>query len=316
MKTSHLLAGMLLSAGIALCARADTPGPQTAAVAVAARVTDGENQIRLSRVTPGYWRVTLHNPPFNIFGPGTISQLRTVVAAIEGDPQVKVVVFESDVPGFFMTHFDFVPPLEETTGLPPGKTGLPQLPDILVRLSKAPVVSIAMIRGRATGVGSELALACDMRFASRENALLSQFEIGAGFVPGGGPSARLPRLIGRGRALEVLTTGTYLNADIAERYGYVNRSLPDVELDAFVDTMARRIAGFSKQTLADIKRLVDASSLPPDDQFGVEWQTFLDSVRRPAAQSRIGELMKQGLQRDAELEQHLDQRTGKLPPSN
>ena len=128
---------------------------------------------------------------------------------------------------------------------------------MLVRLSKAPVVSIASIRGRATGVGSELALASDMRFASREKAMLSQFEIGAGFVPGGGPMARLPRLMGRGRALEVLMTGSYLDGELAERYGYVNRALPDAELDAFVDAMARRIAGFDKQTIADIKRLVD-----------------------------------------------------------
>jgi enoyl-CoA hydratase/carnithine racemase len=129
----------------------------------------------------------------------------------------------------------------------PNAAGLSPLPDALVRLSRAPVVSIASIRGRATGVGSELALACDMRFAGIERAILSQFEVGAGFVPGGGPMARLPRLIGRGRALEVLIGADDISGDLAERYGYVNRALPDAELDAFVEALAMRIASFDKQ---------------------------------------------------------------------
>ena len=290
-------------------AQDSTPGPQNASRRSA---TEAQDQVRLTRVTPGYWRVTFHNPPFNIYGPNTMPQLNKVVTAIETDPQVKVVVFDSDVPGFFLTHYDLIPPLTDTTKLPPGATGLPQLPDMLVRLSKAPVVSIASIRGRATGVGSELALASDMRFASREKAMLSQFEIGAGFAPGGGPMARLPRLMGRGRALEVLMTGTYLDGELAERYGYVNRSLPDAKLDGFVDGMARRIAGFDKQTIADIKRLVDASSLPTNEQIGAEWEAFLASVQRPAAQQRIGTLMQQGLQTSRDLEQRLDDYTGKL----
>src|SRR6202043_1114602 len=131
--------------------------------------------------------------------------------------------------------------------LPSGPTGLPQLPDMLVRLSRAPVVSIASIRGRATGAGSELALPSDMRFASREKAILSQFEVGAGLVPGGGPMARLPRLIGRGRALEVLLGADHVPGDLAELYGYVNRAFPDSDLDAFVESLATRIASLDKQ---------------------------------------------------------------------
>ena len=173
-----------------------------------------KQEIRLERLTPEYWRVTLDNPPFNIFGPETIPQLNSVITQIETDPKVKVVVFQSAVPGFFLTHYDFVSPLSATTGISPGATGLPALPDMLVRLSRAPVVSIVSIRGRATGVGSELSLASDMRFASREKALLSQWEIGAGLVPGGGPMARLPRLIGRGRALEVLLSGEDIPGDL------------------------------------------------------------------------------------------------------
>src|SRR5262245_8972190 len=163
-----------------------------------------------------------------------------------------------------MTHYDFLAPLEATTRMPPGPTGLQPLPDLLVRLSRAPVVSIASIRGRATGVGSELALACDMRFASRERAVLSHFEVGAGVVPGGGPMARLPRLMGRGRALEVLLGADDLPGDLAAQYGYVNRALPDADLDAFVEELAARIASFDKRALRETKRLVDVASLPPD----------------------------------------------------
>ena len=147
--------------------------------------TATNRQIYLARRSPHYWRVTIDDPPLNIFGPDKIPQLNEIVTAIETDDEVKVVVFDSAVPGFFLTHYDFLARLEDTTGLPPGPTGLQPLPDMLVRLSRAPVVSIAAIRGRATGVGSELALACDMRFASREKAILSQFEVGAGVVPGG-----------------------------------------------------------------------------------------------------------------------------------
>src|ERR1700677_1996823 len=188
--------------------------------------TVATHEIRVERRLPSYWRVTFDLPPVNIFGPKETLQLGEIITAIERDEQLKVVVFDSAVDGFFLTHYDFLAPLEESAKIPPGPTGLQALPDMLVRLSRAPVVSIASIRGRATGVGSELALASDMRFASREKAILSQWEVGAGLVPGGGPMARLPRLIGRGRALEVLLSSNGIRGDLAESYGYVNRSLP------------------------------------------------------------------------------------------
>ena len=202
-------------------------------------------QVHLARRSPGYWRVTFDIPPLNIFGPETIPQVNEIVTALETDEYVRVVVFDSAVEGFFLTHYDFLAKLEDSTSLPPGPTGLQPLPDMLVRVSRAPVVSIAAIRGRATGAGSELALASDMRFASREKAILSQWEVGAGLVPGGGPMARLPRLIGRGRALGVLLGADDINGELAERYGYVNRALPDAELDAFIDRLA---CGFPHST--------------------------------------------------------------------
>lgn len=276
-------------------------------------MTNVTNQrLFLTRRSPGYWRVTFNHPPLNIFGPVSIPQLREIIDAIETDEQVKVVVFDSAVDGFFLTHYDFIAKPEDTTSLPPGPTGLQQLPDMLVRLSRAPVVSIASIRGRATGVGSELALASDMRFASREKAILSQWEVGAGLVPGSGPMARLPRLIGRGRALEVLLGADDIDGELAERYGYVNRSLPDAELDAFVDALATRIASFDKQAIAETKRLVDVNSLPPDAEIVPEWDAFLAAVGRPAAQARIRKLFKRGFHQPGEVETRLGYHIGQL----
>ncbi len=269
-------------------------------------------QVWLERCQPSYWRVTFDHPPLNIFGPETIPQLGEIVAALETDPDVKVVVFDSAVDGYFLTHYDFFAPLEASTSLPPGRTGLQALPDILARLSRAPVASIAVIRGRATGVGSELALASDMRFASRERAILSQWEVGAGLVPGGGPMARLPRLIGRGRALEVLLGADDISGELAERYGYVNRALPDAELDAFVDALALRIASFDKQAIADTKRLVDVASLPKDADIAPEWDAFLASVQRPASQTRIKMLLERGFHQPGDVETRLGYHVGRL----
>jgi enoyl-CoA hydratase/carnithine racemase len=225
---------------------------------------------------------------------------------------VKVVVFDSAVEGFFLTHYNFRAKLEESTRLGPGPTGLQQLPDMLVRLSRSRVVSIACIRGRATGVGSELALASDMRFASREKAILSQWEVGAGLVPGGGPMARLPRLMGRGRALEVLLGADDIDGDVAERYGYVNRSLPDAELDAFVDALARRIASFDKLALAETKHLVNVNSLPTDAEIAPEWDAFLAALGRPGAQARIRLLFERGFHEPGDVESRLGYHVGRL----
>jgi len=275
-------------------------------------MTVGTGRILLTRRSPTYWRVTFDLPPLNIFGPAAIPQLDEIVTALETDEEVRVVVFDSAVDGFFLTHYDFTAKLEDTTRIPPGPTGLQALPDMLARVSRAPVVSIASIRGRATGVGSELALASDMRFASREKAVLSQWEVGAGLVPGGGPMARLPRLIGRGRALEVLLGADDIDGELAERYGYVNRALPDAEPDAFVDALATRIASFDKQAIAETKRLVDVNSLPPNAEIVPEWEAFLAALGRPAAQERIRMLFERGFHEPGDVETRLGYHVGKL----
>jgi enoyl-CoA hydratase/carnithine racemase len=238
--------------------------------------------------------------------------LNEIVTALETDSDVKVVVFDSAVDGFFLTHYNFLAKLEDSIRLSPGPTGLSPVPDMLVRLSRAPVVSIASIRGRATGVGSELALACDMRFASLERAILSQFEVGAGFVPGGGPMARLPRLIGRGRALEVLLGADDIPGDLAERYGYANRALPDAELDAFVEALAMRIASFDKQAIVETKNFVNIASLPPDAEIAPEWDACIAAIQRPAAQRRINALLERGLHKPGDVENRLGYYVGQL----
>jgi enoyl-CoA hydratase/carnithine racemase len=269
-------------------------------------------QIRLERRSPAYWRVTFDIQPLNIFGPQNMAPLQAIVSAIETDKDLKVVVFDSAIDGFFLTHYDFLAAPEDTLEMPAGPTGLQQLPDALVRLSRAPVVSIAKIRGRATGVGSELALASDMRFGSREKAILSQWEVGVGLVPGGGPMARLPRLIGRGRALEVLLGSDDINGEVAELYGYINRALPDSELDGFVDALAERIASFDKQAIAETKRLANLADLPPDSAIKPEWDAFLASLARPATQARIKRLMEKGFHKPGDVETRLGYHTGQL----
>jgi enoyl-CoA hydratase/carnithine racemase len=191
------------------------------------KMTTDKAQIRLTRSSAAYWRITFDNPPLNVLGPQFVREFGEILAAIEADRDVKVVVLESAVEGFFLNHSDFLADMKELTSMPQGPTGLEAWPDILVRITRAPVVSIASIRGRATGNGSEIALACDMTFASREKAILSQWEVGVGLVAGGGPMARLPGLMGRQRALEVLLSSDDIGGDLAEAYGYVNRSLPD-----------------------------------------------------------------------------------------
>jgi len=269
-------------------------------------------QIRLTRTSSAYWRITFDNPPLNLMGPQLVREFREIIMAVEADENVKVLVFDSAVESFFLNHSDFLADFKDLTSIPQGPTGLEAWPDILVRITRMPVVSIAVIRGRATGNGSELALACDMSFASREKAILSQWEVGVGLVAGGGPMARLPGVMGRQRALEVLLSSDDISGELAEAYGYVNRSLPDGELDGFVDALARRIASFDKWAIANTKRLVNAASLPPDVQIAAGWDACMNSIPRPAAQARIKALFEQGFHQPGDAENRLGFYVGRL----
>src|SRR5579863_9938496 len=273
--------------------------------------SSGVAQVRVNRVSPTYWRVVMNNPPLNLMGPEFVLQFREIMEAIESDAQLTVVVFESAVEGFFLNHSDFNVKLEELTSISQGPTGLEAWPDILVRLQRVPTVSIALIRGRATGNGSELTLACDMSFASREKTRLSQWEVGVGMVAGGGPMARLPRLIGRNRALEVLLSSDDIRAEQAEAYGYINRALSDADLDAYVESLATRIAKFDKWAIGQTKRLVN-TSLSPEVEIGAGWDACIASLGRRAAQDGIKALMARGFHKPGDVENRLGYYIGQI----
>jgi len=255
---------------------------------------------RLDRRHPGYWRVTFDHPPINTITATTITELSQLMDLIERDAQLNVVVFDSANPDFFLAHYDIEKDPAKTAALPVGPTGMPGWLDVTVRLSRAPVVSIASIRGRARGAGSEFILACDLRLASRENSVLGQFEVGAGFVPGGGPMARLSRLVGRGRALEILLVADDFDGGRAEQYGYVNRAIADSELDAEVEAMAWRLTAFDRDAIARTKAHVDRATLPPDSEFPLALQDFRQALGRPGPVARLSRLEELGLNVDSD----------------
>ncbi|WP_220093759.1 enoyl-CoA hydratase/isomerase family protein [Gryllotalpicola protaetiae] len=258
--------------------------------------------------------MTFDAPPINLIGPQMVREMRALLEDLEKDRYVAVVVFETANPDFFLAHWDIAADPALVGDLPPGPTGYHPWVDILIRLSRLPAVTVSSIRGRARGAGSEFVLATDIRFASREKAILGQFEIGTGAVPGGGPSSRLPRLVGRGRALEILVTGGDFDGEIAERYGYVNRSLPDEELDGFVNEFAERVSKFDVRALHEVKQFVNAVSLPPDDEFPAQMDAFWRSVSRPETQARAGELLADGLQEYGPTELNLGARLAAIAP--
>ena len=270
-------------------------------------------QFKLNEVSPSYWRVTFENGPVNLLDPDSVDELAELVTQIETSPTVTVVVFESANPEYFMAHWDFRSDRARVAAMQPGPTGLHPYVDNFVRLSKVPAVTISSIRGRARGAGSEFVLATDIRFAG-ERATLGQFEVGVGAVPGGGPMARLGRLVGRGRAAEILFGGDDIPAALAERYGYVNRMLPDAGLDGFVDAFARRVAGFDKEAIAGTKALLDVATLPPDDEFGPGLAAFFRTSGRPENADRVRYLFDNGLQTPTGVEQDLGRTVGNLTP--
>ena len=268
----------------------------------------------IDRRSPSYCRVTFDHPPINTITAATVAELAELVDLIEQDPDLNVVVFASANPDFYLAHYDTEHDPGRTAALGVGPTGMHAWLDLLVRLARAPVVSLASIRGRARGAGSEFVLACDLRFASRENALLGQFEVGTGVVPGGGPMARLSRLVGRGRALEILLVADDLDGPRAEQYGYVNRTIPDHRLDGEVDAIASRLARFDHEAIARTKRYVDQVTLPPDSELPPALADFFDMLGRPAQQARSARLEELGLNVDSDLERSLGRRVVEASP--
>ena len=263
------------------------------------------DQFTLTRPAPGYLRATFDRPPMNFLTPDTIGQLREVLREMHGGA-TRVVVFDSVNPDFFMARYDLAG--APRTGSP--FAGLQDFAEVTAALADSPVVSIAAIRGRARGGGSEFALACDMRFASRENAVLGQPEVGSGILPAGGGIERLSMLVGRARALEIVISSDDYDADTAQQYGWINRAVPDRDLDAFVDTLARRIASFDASAVSTAKRLISRHTLPPADDLA-ETSAAVPAVAAASPTRRI-ELRERAQAAGSDFELHLGRYLG--PP--
>jgi enoyl-CoA hydratase/carnithine racemase len=264
--------------------------------------------LSVDRRSTGYCRVTFDHPPINTITATTVAELAEIVGLIEQDADLNVVVFDSANPDFYLAHYDVENDPAKSAALGVGPTGLPAWNDVLVRLARAPLVSIASIRGRARGAGSEFVLACDLRFASRENMLLGQFEVGIGVIPGGGPMARLARLVGRGRALEILLVADDFDGPRAERYGYVNRLIADDRLDDEIDEIASRLERFDHDAIARTKAYVDQVTLPANSELGPPLDDFRELFARPAQQAQWARLQALGLNTDSDLERSLGRR--------
>jgi enoyl-CoA hydratase/carnithine racemase len=254
------------------------------------------SQFNIDRTYPGRWTITFSNPPINMFVPATIVELGALMADLEGDRSVKVVVFQSANPDFFIAHLDVAKAAERPEVLDLWR-------DFVLRLSSAPVVSVAKIRGRTRGIGNEFVLACDMRFAGRQNALFGNPEVGVGLIPGGGALKWLPRLVGRSRALEIVLSADDFDADIAERYGWVNRTLDDDELDSFVDTLVRRLASFDREVLAAAKAQLNRFGTPTAAELQSSNDKIFPMLTWPSAQARRAKLrgLGYGVPSDFEL---------------
>jgi enoyl-CoA hydratase/carnithine racemase len=259
----------------------------------------------VDRSTPSLWRVTFDNPPINLIDPVMIVALHDLLAEIEHDNRVAVVVFDRADVDFFLAHYDIAADQSAFNALPAARTPFHHWANLLIRLSRSRAVTISALRGRARGAGSEFVLATDIRFASRERAVLGQFEVGFAAVPGGGPSTRLPGMVGRGRAFEILLGGDDFDGGLAERYGYVNRAVPDAEFVGFVNAFAERVSRFDLLALADIKRFVNAASLPAAAALIAEMDAFAEAVTRPAAPSIIGQAFEHGFQQRSDVELNL-----------
>lgn len=244
---------------------------------------------------------SINAPPMNLQGPELIRDLISLIQQAEANETIKVVVFKSADPDYFISHVD-VTRIKENREAAARLDGAPSIGLMLRHLSASRLVSIAQIEGRVRGVGSEFILACDMRFAARESAIFGQFEPSFGVIPGAGGAQHLARLMGRGRALEVMLSAQDYDADLAERYGWINRALPAAELDDFVKSLANRIASFPAMGHRMVKERVNSICLPSVDEIGRDSNLFLDGTRTDEFQRLTKSAFEHGFQtRNAEM---------------
>jgi enoyl-CoA hydratase/carnithine racemase len=241
-------------------------------------------------------------PPMNLLGPELVRDLVSLIQKAEADNTIHVLVFKSADPAYFISHVD-VNRIKEYRTEAAKLTGEPSTALLFRHLSASRLVTIAQIESRVRGAGSEFVLACDMRFAARESAIFGQPEPGLGVIPGGGAVQHLTRLMGRSRALEVMLSADDYDAELAERYGWINRALPNKALDDFVRALAHRIAAFPAAGLIAVKERVNAIALAPAEDFRRDSDLFSEGVRNPEAEKRIQAAIKRGFQtRDAEMD--------------
>lgn len=240
-------------------------------------------------------------PPMNLLGPELVRDLVSLIQRAEADDTARVLVFTSADPDYFISHVD-LNRVTEYRAEAAKLTGEASIGLMFRYLSASRLVSIAQIEGRVRAAGSEFVLACDMRFAARESAIFCQFEPAFGQLPGGGAAQHLTRLMGRARALEVMLSAQDYDAELAERYGWINRALPAAALGEFVNSLAHRIARFPAPGHVVVKDRVNAIALAPVEAFRRDSDLFGEEVRTPDAQRLIAVALKHGLQtRDAEL---------------
>ena len=267
-------------------------------------MSNARQKFSVDKTTPGYWRVTLDNPPINVIDDQMYDQFHDLVVELEADASLKVVTIESANPDFFIAHY--------STAAPRSRFDVPPWIEAATRLTNSNVLSIAVIRGRVRGGGSEFTLACDIRFASREKAIFGQPEVGTGLIPGGGALERLPRLVGRSRALEIVLGADDYDAETAERYGWINRAVPDAELDEFVANFVQRILSFDKQALSAAKVAINHFGLPDRAQLQSTQDTFFKTFAWPGAVERAPKLRERGIGTAGDFELNLGYHIGKL----
>lgn len=267
-----------------------------------------QSTIRYERTSSQVALITFANPPVNLIVGETVLRLTEIVDELATDPDIQVVVFDSSVPDFFYNHFDLAAAADFPA--PEGEGAVPVWTDLVLKLSKAPYITIAIIRGRTRGGGNELALAFDLRYASREKAIFGQPEVGGGLLPGGGGTERLPRTIGRDRAMEVILTSADYDASTAEQWGWVTRALPDAELDAFVEAIVARLASFDRTSLASAKAMINRASLPPDPDLVAAYGEFAHSLTLPGFLSRAAGFQAFAEQAGIDLEYRLGEYLG------
>jgi enoyl-CoA hydratase/carnithine racemase len=277
------------------------------------RLMNADNRLTIVRQSPAYWRIVINNPPLNLFDPKMFAELNVLMDDIEKDADLKVIVFESGDADFFMNHHD----VENRLTVPDQPGAMPffgNWPKFVTRLAQSSVISIAKVRGRARAQGFEFALACDMRFASKERAKFALIEVGGSSIPGGGGVEWLSALVGRSRTLEIVCSADDFDADIGERYGFINRSIPDAELDAFVDALAERMGRFEKRALETGKKMVNGRAGVPSE--GDLWTSnhILQGVDLwPEAEKAFTKMLDAGLGQVGDFELNFAERLGDFP---